>query len=192
MTGVGLLLVVVTPTICNIGVGRTLVDDGAGLNLLSPEVFRQMQKMESKLTPSAPFCGVTVGKTLPLGQVQLPVTFGGRDNFHMENITFDVAHFDLPYNAILGRPALAKFMAAVHYAYSVLMISGLAGVISIMADVKGSVHCTKWLFEAVVTTSFDDGERPEPSAIRRRSNASLPIAPPSPKWSVLVMIPRKP
>ena len=37
--GVGLPPVVVTPMICNIGVGRTLVDGEAGLNLLSPEVF---------------------------------------------------------------------------------------------------------------------------------------------------------
>ena len=43
MVGVGLLPFVVTPTICNIGVGRTLVDGGAGLSLLSPEVFRMMQ-----------------------------------------------------------------------------------------------------------------------------------------------------
>jgi hypothetical protein len=40
--GVGLLQVVVTPTIYNIGGGRTLVDGGAGLNLLSPEVFHPM------------------------------------------------------------------------------------------------------------------------------------------------------
>jgi hypothetical protein len=31
----------------------------------------------------------------------------------MENIMFDVAHFELAYNNILGRPALAKFMAVV-------------------------------------------------------------------------------
>jgi len=65
--GVGLLPIVVTPTICNIGVGRTLVDGGAGLSLLSPEVFRRMQIGERKLTPSAPFCGVTDEKTIPLG-----------------------------------------------------------------------------------------------------------------------------
>ena len=72
-----------------------------------------MQIGERKLTPSSPFCGVTDRKTLPLGQIELPVTFGGRDNFRTESITFDMAHFDLPYNAILGRPALAKFMAVV-------------------------------------------------------------------------------
>ena len=75
-----------------------------------------MQIEERKLTPSAPFYGVTDGKTVPLGQVELPVTFGVRDNFRTENIMFDVVHFDLPYNTILGRPALTKFMAAVHYA----------------------------------------------------------------------------
>ena len=56
-----------TPTICNIGVGRTLVDGGAGLNLLSPEVFCKMQIGERKLTPSAPFYGVTDGKAVSLG-----------------------------------------------------------------------------------------------------------------------------
>jgi hypothetical protein len=79
---------------------------------------------------------VTDGKTVLLGQIELPVTLSGRDNFRTENFTFDVAHFDLPYNTILGHPALAKFMAAVHYAYNTLKLAGPAGVISIKADVK--------------------------------------------------------
>ena len=83
---------------------------------------------------------MTDGKTVPLGQIKLPVTFGRRDNFRTENITFNVAHFDLPYNAILGRPELAKFMAAVHYTYNTLKHPSPAGVISIKADMKGSVH----------------------------------------------------
>jgi hypothetical protein len=158
-TGVGLLPVVVTPTICNIGVGRTLVDGGAGLNLLSPKVFHQIQIRERKLTPSPPFCGVTNGKTLSLGQIDLPVTFGRHDNFHTESITFHVAYFDLPYNAILGRPALAKFMAAVHYAYNVLKIPGPTGIISIKANVKGVVYCTECLFEAVAASPPDNADR---------------------------------
>ena len=162
--GVGLLPVIVMLTIRNIGVGRALVDGGAGLNLLSPEVFHRMQIGERKLTPSAPFSGVTDGKTVLLGQIELPLTFGGRDNFRTGNITFDVVHFDLPYNAILGHPVLAKFMAAVHYAYSTLELPGPAGVISIKADVKGSVHCAERLYEAVVTASSDDVEHPKLSA----------------------------
>ena len=105
--GVGLLFVVVTPMICNLRVGRVLVDGGARLNLLSPEVFHKMQIGEHKLLLLMPFYGVTDGNMLPLGQIELPIMFGGRDNFCMENVVFDVAHIDLPYNAILGCPALA-------------------------------------------------------------------------------------
>jgi hypothetical protein len=107
---------------------------------------------------------VTDGKTLPLGQVELPVTFGGRDNFCTESITFDRAHFDFSCNTILGRPALAKFMAAVHYACNTLKIPGPSGVISIKAYVKRSVNCAERLYEAVATTSSDDVERPKASA----------------------------
>ena len=73
-----------------------------------------MQVGRCKLTPSAPLCGITDEKTIPLGQIELPIMFRGWDNFRTKSIPFDVAHFDLPYNAILGRPVLAKFMAAVH------------------------------------------------------------------------------
>ena len=107
---------------------------------------------------------MTNGKTIPLGQIELPIAFGGRDNFRTVNITFDVAHFDLPYNAILGRPALAKFMAAVHYACNTLKIPGPSGVISIKAYVKRSVNCAERLYEAVATTSSDDMEHPKSSA----------------------------
>ncbi|XP_025825153.1 uncharacterized protein LOC112900508 [Panicum hallii] len=158
MAGVGTLPVVVTPTICNLGVGRVLVNGGAGLNLLSPEMFHKMQIGERKLLPSMPFYGVTDGKTISLGQVELPVTFGEWDNFRTENIVFDMAHFDLLYNAILRRPALAKFMAAVHYAYSTLKIPGPSGVISVKADIKGSVHCAERLYEAMAAVSPDDGK----------------------------------
>jgi hypothetical protein len=85
-------------------------------------------------------------------------------NFRIENVIFDVAHFDLSYNAILERPTLAKFMAAVHYAYSTLKISRLSGVISVKADVKGSVHCAEKLYEAMAAVSPNNDECPELSA----------------------------
>ena len=39
-------------------------------------------------------------------------------------VTFDVPHFEIPYNAILGRPSLAKFMVSAHYAYMVVKMPG--------------------------------------------------------------------
>jgi hypothetical protein len=35
----------------------------------------------------------------------------------MENIQFEVADFETAYNAFLGRLALTKFVAILHYAY---------------------------------------------------------------------------
>ena len=90
---------------------RTLIDGGAGLNVLSVETFNNLQVPYSHLQPTKPFSGVTDGSTVPIGQIRLPVTFGARDNYRTELIDFDVAHIRLSYNAILGYPALAKFTA---------------------------------------------------------------------------------
>jgi hypothetical protein len=109
-----------TPTINNISVNRTLVDGGAGLNIISIEVFEKMQVPYHRLMLTQPFFGVTEGSTMPIGQVHLPVTFGTRDNYRTESLDFDVAYIVLPYNAILGYPALARFMEATHHGFNVL------------------------------------------------------------------------
>lgn len=69
IAGVGLLPVVVTPTICNLGVARVLIDGGAGLNLLSSKVFQKMHIGERRLHPSRPFYCVIDGKTTRWDQV---------------------------------------------------------------------------------------------------------------------------
>lgn len=52
----------------------------------------------------------------PVGQLDLEVVFGEEDNFRSETIRFEVAAFRTGYNAILGIPAYAKFMALPSYA----------------------------------------------------------------------------
>jgi hypothetical protein len=104
---VGTIPPLCTPTINNIAVNRTLIDGGAGLNIISIEVFEKMQVPYHRLMPTRPFFGVTEGSTTPIGQVLLPVTFGTRDDYRTESLDFDVAYIALPYNAILGYPALA-------------------------------------------------------------------------------------
>jgi hypothetical protein len=41
--------------------------------------------------------------------IALSVTFGTKENFRTENVVFDVAEVNLPFNAIIGRPALYRF-----------------------------------------------------------------------------------
>ncbi|XP_062230366.1 uncharacterized protein LOC133928111 [Phragmites australis] len=76
-----------------------------------------IQRSELK-TGVEPFHGITPNSsTMPLDQIELPVTFGELDNFRIEKLTFDVADFDMAYNAILGHPMLGKFMVIVQYVY---------------------------------------------------------------------------
>jgi hypothetical protein len=99
----------------------------------------------SELTPTdQPFHGITPqSSSKPLGKITLPVTFGQANNFRMEQITFDVAEFDTAYNAIIGRTALAKFMAASNYAYQVLKMPGPKGTITIQGNAKLAIQCNK-------------------------------------------------
>jgi hypothetical protein len=64
----------------------------------------------SALRPSmAPFHGVIPGiEALPLGQIDLPITFGDSRSFRTETLTFEVVGFSGMYHAILGRPAVRR------------------------------------------------------------------------------------
>ena len=100
----------VSPTIRNLKVNKMLVDGGAGLNLISPVVIKRLQIPDGDLEETGTFQGVNPARSQPKGKVMLPMTFGGELNYRTERIVFDVAEILLPYNGILGRPALAKFI----------------------------------------------------------------------------------
>jgi hypothetical protein len=53
----------------------------------------------------------------------------------------EVVDFETSYHAILGRPAIAKFMAVPHYTYLVLKMPSPAGVLSLQGDLKISHDC---------------------------------------------------
>ena len=65
--------------------------------------------------------------------------FGGEVNYMTVRIVFDVAEIPLPYNKILGRPALANFMAASHYAYNTLKMPGPMTIITAPSDKKDAL-----------------------------------------------------
>jgi hypothetical protein len=80
----------------------------------------------------------------------LPVMFGVELNFRTEKVVFDVVELPLPYNGILGHPALAKFMVASHYAYNTLKMPGPMGIISIPSDKKDAIICVDKIYRDVV------------------------------------------
>jgi hypothetical protein len=147
--GVGTIPLLCMPTINNIAVNRTLIDGGAGLNIISVEVFEKMQVPYHRLMPTRPFFGVTKGSTMPIGQVRLPVTFGTWDKYRIESLDFNVAYIALPYNAILGYPALARFMVATHHGFNVLKIPGANGTITMRCNEKDALRSVEHVYREV-------------------------------------------
>ena len=76
-----------------------------------------------------------------LGEITLPVQFGTASNYRVEHINFYVVDFNTAYHAILGRPALAKFMAIPHYAYLVLKMPSLVEVLALRANLSIAYAC---------------------------------------------------
>jgi hypothetical protein len=87
----------------------------------------------------------------PLGHIYMPVTFGTPENYKTEFLRFEVARFDCGYNAIIGRPGLAKFMAIPHYFYMILKMLGPQGIITMRTDFQGTVECFRGAVQAALT-----------------------------------------
>jgi hypothetical protein len=100
----------------------------------------QIQLKPTKLT----FHGIVPGHSCTLmGRIELEVLFGEKDNHHREPIWFKVVDLNSPYHALLGRPALAKFMAVPHYAYLKMKLPGPRGVITVSGCYKKSIECAR-------------------------------------------------
>jgi hypothetical protein len=57
------------------------------------------------------------------------------ESFRTKSVLFDVAEVSLPFNAILGRPALYQFMVVAHYGYLVLKMSSPNDILGIQGPV---------------------------------------------------------
>ena len=97
---------------------KVLVDGRSALNLLFVGNLKELGLGITDLTPSnSSFWGVVPSRALkPLGEITLLVPFGTTSNYRVKHINFYVADFNIAYHAILGQPALAKFMTIPHYA----------------------------------------------------------------------------
>ena len=110
---------------------KVLAVGWSALNVLFVGALKELGLRITDLTPSdSSFWGVVPSKaSKPLGEITLPVQFGTASNYH-------VADFDTAYHAILGRPALAKFMAIPHYAYLVMKKPSPVGVLALWANLS--------------------------------------------------------
>jgi len=80
------------------------MDGGSGLNIMYVETLDVMGVDQARIQPTrVPFDGIVPGKqAMPLGQIDLPITFGNLANYRTETLTFEVVRFHGTYHAILG------------------------------------------------------------------------------------------
>src|SRR4051812_32019512 len=102
------------------------MDGGSSLNIIFVSTLHKMLIPRSVWKKSSTVIhGVVPGEAATsLGIIELKVVFGSRRNFGRQTLEFEVLHWQSQYHAILGRPALAQFMAVPHYAYLKLKMPG--------------------------------------------------------------------
>jgi hypothetical protein len=174
MAGAGILPLIIAPIIENMRLHHVLIDGGAGLNVISHAAFKQLQISGSQLGPSRPFSGVGAQPVYPLGSITLPVTFGTEENFRTENVQFDVAEVNLPFNAIIGRPTLYRFMAIAHYGYLVLKMPSPAGVLTVRGDRAVTVTVVEKLHALAAEAARPDDRGKDPSTFGAKAPAKVP------------------
>jgi hypothetical protein len=120
-----------------------LMDGGSGLNNMYVEMLDAMGINRSCIQLTrAPFHGIVLGKQAkPLGQIDLPVTFGDKSNLRIETLTFEVVGFYETYHTILGWPRYAKFMAVPKYTYLKLKMPSPHGVITVGTSFQRAYEC---------------------------------------------------
>jgi hypothetical protein len=163
---------VLKPVVAGSKLNKVLIDGESGLNVLFTKTLKKMKLdiTHMLIKSTSPFYSIVPGNAaILLGSVVLPVTFGeSRDNYRTEYIKFEVADLETSYHAILGRPAIAKFMAVPHYTYLVLKMP--PGVLSLQGDLKISHDCDTEAVEIASTNQV-------PNAMMEIYPASKKLAP---------------
>jgi hypothetical protein len=179
MVGAGVLLLITAPVITNMRLHHVLIDGGASLNDISHAAFKQLQIPGSWLGPPRPFSGVGPQPMYPFGSIALPITFGTEENFRTENVLFDVVEVNLPFNAIIDRPALYRFMAIAHYRYLVLKMPSPTGVLTVRGDRAAALAAVEKLHALAAEAARPDYGGRNPSTSRTKAPTKVPKVRPS-------------
>ncbi|XP_066322539.1 uncharacterized protein [Miscanthus floridulus] len=129
------------------------MDEGSGLNIMYAKTFDEMGIDRTRIhLTRAPFHNVMPEKqAVPLGQIDLLVTFGDQSNNRTKILTFEVVEFLRTYHAILGHPCYVKFMAIPNYTYLKLKIPGPSGVITVGTSFQRAYECKVECYDHAAT-----------------------------------------
>ncbi|XP_066311363.1 uncharacterized protein [Miscanthus floridulus] len=114
----------VNPIVSTKRLTKVLMDGGSGLNIIYAKTLDAMGIDRSRIRPNRPpFHGIVLGKqAIPIGQIDLPVTFGNPSNYRIETLTFE-------------------FMVIPNYTYLKLKMSGPCRVITVGISFQRAYEC---------------------------------------------------
>src|SRR5215216_5802678 len=127
----------------NVRFSKVLIDNGSSINIMYKDTMHKLEITENMLQATrTTFHGIVPGISCePIGKVRVDVLFDTRDNYRTENLEFEVVNLESAYHALLGRPALNKFMASCHISYLKMKLPRPNGVITITGDFRRSIEC---------------------------------------------------
>ena len=94
--------------------------------------------------------------------------FGTQENCRTESLLFEVVDLVSPCHALLGRPALSKFMASTHVGYLKMKLPGPNGTITVSGNYRHSMECAS--AGSALAESFIIAEE------KRRMHHAAPLA----------------
>lgn len=127
---------VVIAVIETMRVTKIFMDGGSDVNLLYRNTFEKLGIGIDKLRPMrGSISEIVPGRqVMPLGIVNLKVTFGDVVNYRQEILSFEVVHFKDSYHVVMGRPCFVKFMAFPNYTYLKMKMLGCCDVITVAGN----------------------------------------------------------
>jgi hypothetical protein len=137
--------------------------------------------------------------TLPIGKIELPLSFGTAPNARSEQVTFDIVNMVYPYNAIMGQGSINNFEAAIHRLYMCMKSPGPQGAITIYGDQhvarnierdfvpdQRNVHCLTIECEDTSNPRTNKGRKMNGQLQSNEGIKTVPLDTVTPKQMVLV------
>jgi hypothetical protein len=128
------------------------MNGGSDSNLIYWDTFKKLKIDTEKLhAPRGPITRIVLWRqVMPLGIIDLRVTFGEAANFRQEILSFEVVDFQDTYHAVLGILCFVKFMAVPHNAYLKMKMAGPISIIMIAGDLQNAYQCDLLAIENAV------------------------------------------
>jgi hypothetical protein len=137
--------------------------------------------------------------TLPVGKIELPLSFGMAPNARSEQVTFDIVDIVYLYNTIMGCGSINKFDAAIHGLYLCMKIPGPLGVIIVYGDqqitqnikrdfVPGqrNVHCLTTECEGSDSHHSAKGKKINTQLRCNDGTKTVPLDPATPQQTIMI------